>query len=776
LHFSRISQPGFGDRQNSYSWSMAWFQGNLYVGTNRNWQCVENAVVAYYFPILIPLQLIFEPPDIPCPANPADLDLRAEIWRYTPRTKKWHMIYQSDVIPNPKAPGKFVARDIGYRDMQVFHGPDGKPSLYIVGCTAREYTPGLPPPRILRMTVVRDPHTGAQHEVFQPIPQDPGTFMANINATTYRATAVYNGRFYVSASPSEIGDGYLLESATPWLGNNSFRQVTPTSLHIYELSVFHDLLYIGAGDTKTGYSVWKTNAKGTPPYNLTPVVTGGAGRGPVMTSVVSMYPFKGRLYVGSAGWYSSLLPGSELIRISPDDSWQLVTGNPRMTSEGMLYPISGLGDGFGNPFNAHIWRMNSEANTIYAGTNDDSWGARNTFLAPYLQNQFGFDLFASQDGTTWTEVTQNGFGDPWDFGCRCLVPTPMGMFLGSVNYVQGTSVMLGTAKHLHYKPTPAMAMTDAGGVLPAVRPRRAAPRRSSATGPHAILEAEPNATRLPEPPTRLQVERSGAAAVLSWGPTPGAARYRIDRSDYRRIDLRSVLENFRPLGPDDPVPQDQAARPSTVVTVPGPFVQIGTTTQPIFQDRTIVRGRTYAYQVRAEDARGESSHPSNMITVPSFAQPASFDRVAGTLGELVTRHQTAPPDVAGHLNLLEQSRQAAARGDLDIAKERLIALRARTTRNEGGILKPWTGEDLSFMVAQLERRVELARSGAISLDALIRPGAPPVPAPQPVRRRSTAAQRSTPGPATPKVLRSTPSPTSPKDVGLTLEPVTRKCE
>src|SRR5579871_4325762 len=33
---SILAQNGFGDRNNSWSWSMAWFHGKLYVGTGRD--------------------------------------------------------------------------------------------------------------------------------------------------------------------------------------------------------------------------------------------------------------------------------------------------------------------------------------------------------------------------------------------------------------------------------------------------------------------------------------------------------------------------------------------------------------------------------------------------------------------------------------------------------------------------------------------------------------------------------------------------------------------
>jgi hypothetical protein len=759
LSFAPVSAHGFGDYQNSYSWSMAWFEGNLYVGTNRDFPCVEDATLEFYYPSLASLVPILFPTHIPCPSNPADMDLRAQVWRYTPTTKKWKMIYQSPLIPNTQAPGKLIARDIGYRDMQQFKGPNGQQSLYIVGCTSREYTPGLPPPRILRMHIAVNPHTGAREEVFTPVPQDPGTYLATFNAITFRATAVYNGKFYVTASPSLTGDGYLLESATPWLGNNSFRQVTPTSLLVYELNVFNNLLYIGAGDTTNGYSVSSTNCRGNPPYTLNPVVTDGAGRGAVMTSVVSMYVFNGQLYVGSAGWYSTLLPSCELIRINPDNSWQVVTGNPRQTNLGMLYPISGLGDGFGNPFNAHVWRMNSEAGTIYAGTNDDSWSLMGTFLAPYFQYQFGFDLWASQDGASWTAATINGFGDPYDFGVRCLVPTQYGMYLGSVDYVEGTQVMLGTGKNLAYQGSANVVENTSGPV-----------RGTRRTGP--TTRAVPLAIGTPPtPPARLFSETYGGAAVLSWDPVPQAAGYRIYRSDYNQFDLKPVLGMLGPNSWALDIAQTGAAPVDTVATLPGPYVPIATTAQPVFNDRKIKKGRTYAYRVQAVDEQGRASGNSNTISVPNFAPQATFDDVQAIFANLVKARQAAQPDVARPLELLEQSRRAAAEGNFEVSRQRLSALRELTTSNTGKVLKPWVVDNLNLTISRLERRVGLAGSGTISLPVLNRPAPPPGAAREPARRRT--ARLPVPGTPAPRVVTSTPSSRkTPRVVESELEPVT----
>src|SRR5206468_95825 len=41
--FVQIAPQGFGDRQNSGTWSMAWWKGNLYVGTVRSFYCWVQA-------------------------------------------------------------------------------------------------------------------------------------------------------------------------------------------------------------------------------------------------------------------------------------------------------------------------------------------------------------------------------------------------------------------------------------------------------------------------------------------------------------------------------------------------------------------------------------------------------------------------------------------------------------------------------------------------------------------------------------------------------------
>jgi hypothetical protein len=215
---------------------MAWFRGKLYVGTGRNIQCVERAAVDFYF-LELDLYTTQIDPHVDCPPTPQDLALQAEMWAYTPEAQQWERVFQSPQIPIPGHPGKLVAFDIGFRGMVVFREPDGTEALYVAGVTAGEYTPELPPPRILRST---------DGLTFEPLLQESGTVLGDLALHGYRgfrALTVYTPsgteqlRLYVTAARSLIGDGVILEAADPAKGNNQFRQVSVVDLNVFELTV-----------------------------------------------------------------------------------------------------------------------------------------------------------------------------------------------------------------------------------------------------------------------------------------------------------------------------------------------------------------------------------------------------------------------------------------------------------------------------------------------------------------------------------------------------------
>jgi hypothetical protein len=654
-----LAQRGFGDPRNVYSWSMEWFKGKLYVGTARSEACVENITIDYY--LRVSERYVTRPfPGVRCPRDPYDMDLRAELWEYAPREGRWRMVYRSPAdIPNPRARGKFVARDIAFRGMTVHRG-----ALYIGGVTADEYIPELKkkhPPRILsttdgrhfRVTPARDVVVRMPYGDFRPI--------------GFRAMRTWRGRLFVTATPGLTGDGAIFEIRRPWSRHARFKQVSPRTLAVFETEVFKGSLYAGTGDRLAGYGVWKTSSKG-PRYRFRPVLRGGAGRGNTVTSVVAMKTFRDRLYVGSSGWYNEdEVPVSELVRIDHRGRWQVVTGETRLVNGRVKAPISGLRDGFANIFAAHFWRMVRYDGALYVGTNDWSWVVQTAYSAmePWLaglvqsalSGEFGFDLWASCDGRDWAPVTRDAFGDNmYDFGARNLVSTPSGLFVGSANHSQGTKVWR----------------------------TRVSPCSS------LVGKARDAVARHPTAPRRVLTDVQRAGTVVSWRRSRAATRYRVFRAAYRSVPLTlappPVMPNGFRLEDQVPVivpPGTPGSKEVQIPTLQG-FAAVGTTRASHFVDRTGRRGARYAYRVIAEGASGGASEPSTMQVVPDPRPAPTFEALAQTVG-----HRT----VAGSI--------ATAAGIAHMRRDRTATLRglARLRRAVG------RDADARDLVERLARRV-----------------------------------------------------------------------
>jgi hypothetical protein len=431
-----VAEKGFGDSRNSYAWSMAWFKGALYVGTARSAMCVERATIEYYLPSGSYYSR-HPSPGVSCPPTIHDADLRAEIWRYSPGSRRWTRVYRSPTIPNPRARRKRVARDIGYRGMVVLKEPERRKALYVGGLSANEFIPELArryPPRILRTV-------DGKH--FRALRDGPGVIRSPFGPRRpigYRAMEVLDGALYVTAGGGLTGDGVVLRVRNPASSAPRFRQVSPRTLAVFELKAFNGGLYAGTGDFQQGYGIWKTEGKGALEWE--PVVSGGAGRGPAITSAVSMESYRGRLYVGANGW-GTLAPAAELIRIGADDRWTVVVGNQRQAADATIsVPVSGLPDGFGNQFNSHFWRMETYKGALLLGTNDWSWSLQESpALANLFRSEFGFDLYASCGGDDWRVATRDGFGRPYDFGVRTMTASPVGLFVGTTNLVDGATIL-----------------------------------------------------------------------------------------------------------------------------------------------------------------------------------------------------------------------------------------------------------------------------------------------------------------------------------------------
>jgi len=445
--FTPIAVQGFGDRQNTWAWSMEWFQGKLYVGTNRAYECVVQASIANILPSAYPPS----DPDIQCTPSPSDLPLQAEIWSWTPATNTWARVFQSpNDVPIPGT-NKFTARDIGFRGMYLFQESDGTQALYVGGCSAKAIYSGAPQGRLLRTT---------DGVTFTPVPQNPGTFMGGLGKTCFRGGASLNGKLYVVATDYK-GEGVIIESADPKVGDNSFRQITPQGALAYEVGSYNGFLYVTFVNN-AGFDLYKTSAVGTVPYTFAPIFTNGGYKQPKGNPIgLSMVVFNSDLYVGGDSVQTTSTVfcavhiscvqaifangGAELFRVHADDSWDLIVGQPRSTPAGMKTPLSGWGPGFDWILNQHMWRMEVFDSRLYIGTYDLSTELRNASgIGPGLVPELGFDLWYSSDGIHFNPVDIRGFEDKFNYGVRSIKATPNGLMIGTANPFYGLEVFRGS--------------------------------------------------------------------------------------------------------------------------------------------------------------------------------------------------------------------------------------------------------------------------------------------------------------------------------------------
>jgi len=436
--FKLIAAGGFGDGHNSYAHSMAWFNDRLYVTTMRNNFALMRARLA--------IGLHTWP--VETPVDPFALDMRAEIWAYDPLTDQWERAFKAPTIIGSH--GKPIAREISYRSICVYR-PDAstKPAMY-VGTWSPARGPG---PLILRT------EDGLHYEPTC----EPG--LVGLPVTTIRALVTFKGRMFTTPAGSRGGNtnvsghAVVYESRDParggWMPINDFGFGDLDNKSLHEICACGDYLYVGTLNNN-GFQLWRSPCEGDPPYEFERVLEKGAYRGPLNQIALSLYPFKGDLYIGTGiqgggiDKANGIGPGAaELLRVHPDKSWDLLVGTARDTPAGRKEPLSGRGPGFDKLFNGYFWRMCEHDGWLYMGTFE--WSSvlgyikRSSFQGPFgrvlehvgpenvLEFQSGFDLYRSRDGVNWVPVTNNGMGNPYNMGLRTLESTPYGMFIGTAN-------------------------------------------------------------------------------------------------------------------------------------------------------------------------------------------------------------------------------------------------------------------------------------------------------------------------------------------------------
>ena len=445
-NFRKICANGFGDGNNAYPYSSAWFKDHLYIGTARANLCLLKFAMPFVKIDTWPVECLHRNFTPEFEWNAA----RGEIWRYNPRSDQWQRLYQSPMVEEED--GTIYSRDLGYRSMVVFQGEsDPEPALY-VATWSRSRSQG---PEILRcidgMTFETTPRPHFRSQSIEVI----------LNAI--RVLIPYKGKLYTAPTGS-AGKGFVniswvslvYESSDPAKGfwrsvNDPGFDEPPNVGCVYDMEVFGDYLYVATGGLY-GFQLWRTLGEGEPPYQWERIISNGAGRGALNQGIVSMRTFNGSLYVGTGiqnGGYDHRFQvgpaAAEVLRFHLDNSWDIVVGNARDGKR----PLSGLTAGFGNYFCGYIWRMGIHNGWLYVGTMD--WGIILRFtnleekprrishilaragVEDFLDCYGGCELWRTCDGENWLPVTRTGFGNAYNYGIRSIVSTPYGLFISTAN-------------------------------------------------------------------------------------------------------------------------------------------------------------------------------------------------------------------------------------------------------------------------------------------------------------------------------------------------------
>jgi hypothetical protein len=420
--FSLIASGGLGRKSAITPHSMAYFRGSLYLATS----CI-NPVTAADAPRILRYhsrqgdwQTVYESPLI-------DPQLRSHVPDRT-------FGRQADEAAALRRGGGALPRDTGYRSMCVFQGKtDDEPALYV---STMSRTGAL----ILR---------SADGETFEAV-SEPG--LGDPDIYSFRGLVALGGRIFAIVA-GEVTDEWLdrdigreakiYVSDDPRSGQwsaaaeNGFGD--PSNVTVYALAAAFGRLYAGTANPDLGCQIWRTEARGSPPFDWLPVIIDGAGGFNHNYAVGAMTEFNGALYVGSGvpglGYdiAHDIGPAScELFRIYPDDKWDLIAGQMRFTPDGLKVPLSLLSRGLGDFYNSIIWSLCVHNDVLYVGT--QQWEAFRCLQIDAPEIVGGFQLWGSLDGEKWTPVIEDGNGNAADFCVRTMHSTPQGLFVGSGNY------------------------------------------------------------------------------------------------------------------------------------------------------------------------------------------------------------------------------------------------------------------------------------------------------------------------------------------------------
>ena len=339
----------------------------------------------------------------------------ARLLRYYPGAERWEAVFETSVA-TPDGSRQRGRRpfplELGWRAITVMPDQQGRETLCLSLLCARQ-------PRLLlsddgeRFEALTD---GGEPWPFGPLHAFQGwLFGALAGAMSDGIAEKSEGGAILHASRDPRAGGWLAANV-PGFGD-------PHNQVIHSFQVFQGWLYAAVGNPFAGFQLWRTQARGEPPFDWDRVLEQGAQRYSFNAAAPAMAVFQDALYIGTGVPMGEPLledaAGCELIRVLPDGRWELVTGQPRFSPIGLQVPVSTRGPGFDDPAQTVLSCLASSGDALYAAT-----------LARTPEAVSGFKLWQTVDGEQWRPIAAPTDGPSAACLPRVLMALPKFLFVG----------------------------------------------------------------------------------------------------------------------------------------------------------------------------------------------------------------------------------------------------------------------------------------------------------------------------------------------------------
>lgn len=381
LSFTNLTEEvgrGFGDTWNRYAWSMEEFGGNVYVGTwnvNLDIEGIVNAVSSGSLDLSNtddPLTLMYS----------FMKSTGGEIWRCD-GSNNWQQVYDAD------------DNEVGFRKMVEYNG-----SIYagsVNGDGTNIYC-----------------SSSGDAGTWDPLSGGP---MGNPNNTSIRAMIVHDENLLVGTENNVTGGELWAYDGSGWcqIGAGEF-DGDPS---VAEIVVYNNDVYVGTWDFNDKFKLFRVSEATdngavlqVDPVTPAPNVPGYSELSNL--GVMQLKVYDGKLILGTVNYENGFT--------------LMCTTDPTDTSSWNVITMDGLGD----PSNAYSWSMQEWNDTLYMGTfNDGLYGGIYDPIPIPLDGRA--QLWCSTDGTNWSQVVNDGFGSPFNYGFRTMTVADSRLIVGTAS-------------------------------------------------------------------------------------------------------------------------------------------------------------------------------------------------------------------------------------------------------------------------------------------------------------------------------------------------------